>query len=226
MNASSDGDENDLNRLRDLELLASRICHDIVSPVGAINNGIEFLEEMGAESLDDALGLISYSAAQASAKLQAFRLAYGAGGSDPSIKPPNVREAFDKFVDPAKITQDWDPDALLGGIFLPPAFSKILMGALLMIHECLPRGGAIAVRPETEGGSDSGWIVTGTGQDAAPRPGSAAALAGRMMPDALEPKLAHPYFYGLIARGYGYALSLETQAENTVTLTVRLHTGT
>ena len=67
-----------------IELLASRICHDLVSPVGAINNGVEFMEEMGddAEQRKEALGLISHSASQASAKLMAFRIAYGSGGRE------------------------------------------------------------------------------------------------------------------------------------------------
>ena len=67
--------------------VASRICHDLISPVGAINNGVEFMEEMGEdpEQRKDALGLISHSASQASAKLQAFRIAYGAGGRDNNV---------------------------------------------------------------------------------------------------------------------------------------------
>ena len=81
-----------------IELLASRICHDLVSPVGAINNGVEFMEETGddAEQRAEALNLIAHSASQASAKLMAFRIAYGSGGRDPNIKPEDVQKAFRK----------------------------------------------------------------------------------------------------------------------------------
>lgn len=60
-------------------LLCSRICHDIISPVGAINNGLELLEEGGAD--EDAMALIAASARNASARLQFARIAFGAAGS-------------------------------------------------------------------------------------------------------------------------------------------------
>ena len=60
-------------------LLCSRICHDIISPVGAINNGLELLEEGGAD--EDAMELIKASARNASARLQFARIAFGAAGS-------------------------------------------------------------------------------------------------------------------------------------------------
>src|SRR5690554_677879 len=60
-------------------LLCSRVCHDIISPVGAINNGLELLEEGGAD--EDAMNLIRTSARNASARLQFARIAFGAAGS-------------------------------------------------------------------------------------------------------------------------------------------------
>ncbi|RWL92157.1 MAG: histidine phosphotransferase, partial [Mesorhizobium sp.] len=60
-------------------LLCSRVCHDIISPVGAINNGLELLDEGGAD--EDAMKLIRQSAKNASARLQFARIAFGAAGS-------------------------------------------------------------------------------------------------------------------------------------------------
>ena len=60
-------------------LLCSRVCHDIISPVGAINNGLELLDEGGAD--EDAMNLIRASARNASARLQFARIAFGAAGS-------------------------------------------------------------------------------------------------------------------------------------------------
>ncbi|HRQ61461.1 MAG TPA: hypothetical protein PLO23_08135, partial [Alphaproteobacteria bacterium] len=93
-----------------LELLASKICHDLISPVGAVANGVEFLEDMEIEGADDILGLINFSAKQGSAKLQAYRMAYGAGGADSSIKPEDVHKIFGSFIAlDEKVKQDWDP---------------------------------------------------------------------------------------------------------------------
>ena len=78
-----------------LELLASRICHDLISPVGAVNNGVEFLEEMGADAGAEAIQLIAHSARQASVRLQAFRICYGTGGRDSNIKPEDIKKAFE-----------------------------------------------------------------------------------------------------------------------------------
>src|ERR671911_1817572 len=62
-------------------LLCSRVCHDVISPVGAIVNGLEVLEEDDLDMRDFALDLIRKSANQASARLQFARLAFGAAGS-------------------------------------------------------------------------------------------------------------------------------------------------
>ena len=62
-------------------LLCSRVCHDVISPVGAIVNGLEVLEDEDDPSMRDvALELIKKSARSASARLQFCRLAFGAAG--------------------------------------------------------------------------------------------------------------------------------------------------
>lgn len=62
--------------LRVLELLASKICHDLVSPVSAINNGVELIEDIGGSVVDEAMKLIGDSATNASRRLRLFRIAY------------------------------------------------------------------------------------------------------------------------------------------------------
>ena len=76
------------------EILISKICHDLVSPVGAVNNGIEFLADMGGadDGLQDGLGLIEHSARQAAGRLQLFRMCYGAGGSDAKVTGKMIYE--------------------------------------------------------------------------------------------------------------------------------------
>lgn len=122
-----------------LELLASRICHDLISPVGAVNNGVEFMQEMGTDAGEEALNLIAHSAAQAAARLQAFRLAYGAGGRDPSVKPEDVHETFGELIGgDGKIKQDWNPHGNLGFAERPVGYCKMLMAGLMLAQECLP----------------------------------------------------------------------------------------
>src|SRR3954468_5609680 len=94
--------------IRVVELLSSRLCHELISPVGAINNGVELIEEMGAEMADEAIGLIAHSADQASRRLRLLRLAYGTAGSDKS-NLTEVAQAADGYFAGGKIKLEWPP---------------------------------------------------------------------------------------------------------------------
>lgn len=194
-----------------MEMLASRICHDLISPVGAINNGVEFLEDMGADAMDDALGLIKMSAQQAAARLQAFRLAYGAGGRDTSMEPKDVQEFMGNLLrGEGKIRQAWDPHAELGFHTNPPAYCKMLMAALMLAQECLPKGGFIFVDPAEQG---EGTVVVAEGEGAVLRDGVLDALKGDISVEDLDPRLVHPYALSALAAYYGYTLNAKTAEE-------------
>lgn len=201
-----------------IELLVSRICHDIISPVGAINNGIELMQEMGADGAEDGLDLIGYSAEQASAKLAAFRLAYGAGGNDPSIKPENVQKTFGDLIRAEeKVNQAWDPHGnLIGGTkaggSVPIGYCKILMGALMLGAEALPKGGYISVRPA----DTLQTTIIAEGNGAIIRDGVEEAMSHKIDINNLDPRLVHPYALSMIAQSYGYTVTIPSQAEGRI----------
>ena len=196
-----------------LELLASRICHDLVSPVGAINNGIEFLEDMGAESLDDAMDLIRHSASQASARLQMFRLAYGAGGKDPGIKPEDVQKAVGNLLrGEGKTKQAWDPYGDLGAASSKPAFCKMLSASIMLALEVLPKGGFVSV----DRGADGRTVVSATGENAVVRDGVVDALNKSVDEEGLDARLVHPYAIACLASYYGYKISIEDHGSGRV----------
>ncbi len=133
-------------------LLMSRLCHDLVSPIGAVNNGMELLKDdasvMGAGFINEAIGLAGESGQKATALLRFFRVAYGVSGGD-SLK--SAREAFDiiaAYLDHYKI--DFDPlsvsDAAQTTTFNPSHIAQILLNAVLVLQACLPRGGSITCR--------------------------------------------------------------------------------
>lgn len=199
-----------------IELLASRICHDLVSPVGAINNGVEFMEEMGddPEQRKEALGLISHSASQASAKLMAFRIAYGAGGRDPNVKPEDVQKAFSQLISAdGKITQAWDPHSNLGPKPLPYAFCKMLMAGLMLAAETLVKGGFVMVRP----GEGNQTLIIAEGDGILLRENVEAALRQEVAEENLDPRLVHPYAISVIAEHYGYKLYIKDKKEDRIT---------
>lgn len=203
-----------------MELLSSRICHDLVSPVGAINNGLEFMEDMAddPEGRKEATNLIAHSATAAGARLMAFRLAYGAGAVDGNVKPEDVQKAFGTLIrTDGKIRQSWDPYGPLGIAASTRGFAKILMGALMLAQDSLPKGGLVFV----DAGTGSETLIKAEGTGATVRDLVTDALAGTLEISKIDPRLVHPYILGQSARTYGFTITLKEQAEGSVTWSVR-----
>ncbi len=126
-------------------LLASRLCHDVVGPVGAIQNGLELMAE--DESMAEmALELIKKSAAQATAKLQYARMAYGAAGGAEEIDPNEAGRLTAGVFAGERATLEWD----WGGGAVPRIPVKLAMLIATYALGCVPRGGTITVRYENE----------------------------------------------------------------------------
>src|SRR6058998_1061997 len=124
-------------------LLCSRVCHDVISPVGAIVNGLEVLEdEQDAEMRSFALELIKKSARTASARLQFCRLAFGAAGSaGAQIDLGDAHAMARAFIDDEKTKLAWNLERLL----LPKNRVKLLLNMLIIATQAIPRGGMISV---------------------------------------------------------------------------------
>lgn len=210
--------EEEAQSVRLAELVASRICHDLISPVSAMANGLEFMEEAGPEAFPDALDLIRFSSGVASAKLQALRMAYGAGGSDPSIALEDVRTIIEDLTRAdGKISQDWDFSNLPKKGAIPVGFSKILMCVLLLALESLPRGGTVQVAGD---GAD-GVRVCATGPGGALREKVDAALAGLVPLEMMEPKLIHPHLTVLLGRAYGFSVAVVEEGNDRVVFQIK-----
>src|SRR5919205_3211283 len=120
-------------------LLCSRVCHDVISPVGAIVNGLEVLEDENDASMRDfALDLIRKSARQASARLQFARLAFGAAGSaGASIDLGDAEQVARGLFQDDKVAFSWSgPRALF-----PKNRVKLLLNLAVTALNAVPRGG-------------------------------------------------------------------------------------
>lgn len=196
-----------------IELLASRICHDLISPVGAVHNGVEFLEEMG-EAHGDAINLIAHSAQQASARLQVFRFAYGAGGRDPNIKLEDIYNTFNELLQgDNKIVLEWDPHRSIGFETLPFGICKIIMGGLILAQECLPKGGTINVLPGQEPYTT---LIVASGDGANLRSNVDQAIKQNLKVEELDPRLVHPYVLSILAGSYGFIFDIYEQSASEV----------
>ena len=126
------------------ELLCSRLCHDLISPIGAINNGLELVAEGDIGVLNDAMSLIGSSSRQASNRLAYFRLAFGAWGTDAATGFGALRKTIDQyFADKCPI--DWIEPVADEHTAIDKAFGKLLLNLLLVAAECAQREARINV---------------------------------------------------------------------------------
>ncbi len=200
-------------------LLCSRVCHDLISPVGAIVNGIEVLEEGKSEETKAfALDLIKKSAQQASAKLQFCRLAFGAAGSaGAQIELGDAEKAARGLLEDGKTTLVWN---------LPRELQaknrvKLLLNMLMIAAGAIPRGGTLTVDPVSgEGGSGAaGFAITAAGLNARLTPVTSELLAGSPA-QAVDAHAIQPLYAGILARDCGLTLSAAGEGE-VVALTAR-----
>jgi histidine phosphotransferase ChpT len=198
-------------------LLCSRVCHDLISPVGAIVNGIEVMDEnKDEETKTFALDLIKKSAYQASAKLQFCRLAFGAAGSaGAQIDLGDAEKAARGLLEDNKTTLVWNPPHQL----LAKNLVKLLLNMLMIGAGAIPRGGTLTVDPAPGGEGAAGFVVTASGLNARLSPATTELLSGSPA-EAVDAHGIQPLYAGILARDCGLALSAASE-DATVVLTAR-----
>jgi histidine phosphotransferase ChpT len=182
-------------------LLCSRVCHDVISPVGAINNGLELLDEGGAD--EDAMDLIRTSAINASVRLKFARLAFGASGSaGASIDTGEAEKAAKDFAAAEKKAEvSWSgPRAIV-----PKNRVKLLLNLFLVAYSAIPRGGNVDVtleNPET----DALFEISVKGKMMRV-PGKFAELLEGREEEEIDAHAVQPYYTLLLATEAGMDVS-------------------
>jgi histidine phosphotransferase ChpT len=202
-------------------LIASRVCHDIISPVGAIVNGLEVLEEEKDESMREfAQDLVQKSARQASAKLQFSRLAFGAsGGAGAEIDMTEAGRVAAALLEREKAELAWQVSAGL----LPKAQAKLLMNLLLIALNSVARGGTITVTAERDDG-ETVMRVVAEGDRAKLPAGVKEVIAEGAVPNPLDAHAVQPLYAALLAKEAGMGVTA-TQEEDRVVLGARSTTS-
>jgi histidine phosphotransferase ChpT len=195
---------------RVMELVASRICHDLVSPVGAISNGVELMQELGDDAGDEAVSLIASSALQASIRLKAFRLCYGAAGTDKNIGFKEIREVFADWLKAGRVQAEFEPDLGVKFSMPPRGFFKTLLNLLIMAEECNHGEGKITV---TAMEGNKGIHILVTGKNPGFREGAEEALRGETAAGDLDPRSVHAYVTGKFAQAFDLKLGWEAQPD-------------
>ncbi len=193
----TDASADEIEALELAALLCSRVCHDVISPVGAIVNGLEVLEdEDDAEMQRHAMELIQKSAAQASAKLQFARLAFGAAGSaDAVLDLADARAVAEGLLAHEKAEMTWEGPAAI----VPKDLVKLLLNMILITVAAIPRGGKVHVCVSGEPVQMT-LTLTAQGINARVPTETDRFLGGRADGEVLDARAVQPFFTGLVAR--------------------------
>jgi len=178
-------------------LLCSRVCHDVISPVGAIVNGLEVLEDEKDPAMREfAFDLIAKSSKQASARLQFARIAFGAAGSKGAeIDLGDVEQVAKGLFLDEKTKLTWEAPRIL----LAKNKVKLLLNLVMIATGTIPRGGNIHVVVSGEGEGCQIEIRT-KGPNARIPAHVEELIAGKPESGIIDAHAIQPYFTGLVAR--------------------------
>jgi len=177
------------------EMIASRLVHEIVGPIGAISNGLELIEELGAEAGEDATSLVSRSAKEAGTRLQFYRMAYGRSGHDITNIAQFKAAAVDFIEDSPRHTLSWPMPPILPT--LTPGLGRVALILIEIAHDCLARGGVIRVTAQVDR-----FEIIANGPDIAPEIELLDTLEGRIADEDLTPRTVHAALARAFAEGF------------------------
>jgi len=201
-------------------LLSSRLCHDLISPVGALANGLEVLaEETDAEMRGFAMDLINSSAQQASIKLQFARFAYGAGGGvGDAIDTVEAEKVTREYLETTKAELTWKAPPMSA----PKDAVKLLLNFILIGLDAIPYGGAIeASIDESPEGLEI--IVSAKGKKAKLSDVTRTLLTDGPLEDPLNPRSIQAYYAALISRALDLKINL-SEGEEQIAICTRFPT--
>ncbi|MCP1471368.1 histidine phosphotransferase ChpT [Sphingobium sp. OAS761] len=192
-------------------LLCSRLCHDLLSPVGALNNGLELMaDETDPDMRERCLELLGDSARTSANKLKFFRLAFGsAGGFGDAVPPHEARVAIEgMFAGAGRVKVGWlVEDAMLGKLAV-----KVLLNLSLIAGDALVRGGQLDIGAESRPGVTE-IVVRAEGPKLVLDPDLRAALSGTLPPEGLASRTAAAWMVRQLVESAGGDIVLSPPGE-------------
>lgn len=178
-------------------LIGSRICHDLISPIGAINNGLELLN-MSGDSKGPEMDLIQESVGNASARIRYFRVAFGAAGEQ-SMGRAEIIGILKDVMHGARLNVAWGPmDAQ------PRSHVRLSFLALLCVETAMPYGGRVEISQ-----ADGRWLLHGHADKLNIEHSIWSLLENQTPPADLRPSQVQFALLPLIAKDMGRAVETE-----------------
>lgn len=197
--------------------VAAKLCHDFISPAGAIMQGLDLMNDPTAQDMrEDALNLVAQSAAKMVALVHFARVAFGAATTSESFAGAELQGLVEGLVKGGRATMDWQVSE--------PSFGKpearTLINLAYLTMGALPSGGTAVITGER---TAEGLVLRGVAEGARARlkPEAETGLRGQRLTDGLTGQWIQPYWLWLTARDAGGRLDLEV-AEGRVVLTAVL----
>jgi histidine phosphotransferase ChpT len=207
--------------MRDVELvglICSRLCHDLISPVGAVYNGIEVLTDDDDPNMrESAIELMTDSAMLAIDRLKYYRLAFGgSGGPGIGIGMSEAREALKGFLAGGRVEIVWSDQYATPDLELPKSSVKLLLNLAAVAAEALLRGGTLTVEIDVSEHRHELRLI-GEGERVSLDDANIQVLGGEHVEFEISPKLAPAALAGQIVRESGGKIAAET-SENRVSI--------
>jgi len=197
-------------------LVAGKLCHDFISPAGAISSGLDLLKDPTAQDMrDDAMGLIEASAKKMVALVAFARVAFGASTSAERFSGAELAELVSGLTEGGRASLDWRAD---GGDY-SKAQARALVNLAYLTLAALPSGGAATITTER----GEGLKISGVAEGARARlkPEAVAGLSGRPLSEGLPGQWVQPYWLWLTANDAGGSLDVEAD-EGRVALIIHM----
>ena len=198
--------------------VASRICHDLVSPVSSVTSALDLINDPNdSEMREQAEQLLHKGARDAAVRIEFLRYAYGSMGlSDGAADIHDAKRVTEQFAATHKPSVEWDIET----DHLSFSHARLMMNLVMIGIDCLPRGGSLAVRIRNE---DDGLViqVVAKGEKARMSQHLSAAIQGETPEEGWSARTIQPLFACSIAEGLGAKITVLPTGEDEVTISAR-----
>jgi len=186
-----------------MELLFARLCHDLIGPIAAVNNGVELVRDYGDEMQGEALALIGESATKASQLLQFYRVAFGSARAvdGSGIEIEEGRQRTLDALSSERVTIQWPDKEAEGDGEASRLTVKLILNLVLLGVEILPGAGEVCV--EIKRGNPGQVQITAQKNGLSMSEDLAAVLNGEVLPDELTPRTVQAFFTRFLANSVG-----------------------
>ena len=200
-----------ISEIKLAEMLCTRLCHDLTGPIGAVNNGAEFLAEEGFDMQNEAMQLVVSSAHEAVNRLQFYRQAYGRVNDHGEASLSEKKQLATEFFATTKLKLDW-PDAYTdaSGISVSQKMARLLINLMMIVQGAMIRGGTLSVQVgETDQTRE--FTLSAAGETVKLEAEMLAILKGEGDASMLSPKTAQAFLAAKLAGELDANISLNVE---------------